>query len=390
VTPRVATSICFVVNGAMIGAWVAQIPFVQERLDVSNTTIGVVLLCMAAGAFVAMPLTGQVLDRHSSALVLRVTALVYPFSILLPLLAPGPVALAASLVVFGAVNGSMDVAMNGHGVAVERARGAPIMSSLHACWSLGGLAGAGCIAATVALGADPRVGGAGVALALWALVLLAARRLGDASLHSEESTRGFALPSRSVALMGALCFLVMTTEGAVADWAGIYLRGDLGASSAVSALGFAGFALGMAAGRLSGDALVRRHSSGRVLVAGVLLAAGALGLLLIVGDAVVALVGFFAVGVGVANGVPLLFSAAGRVPPSGASLAAVFTIGYLGFIVGPPLIGVLSDATSLPAALGVVCAGLLVVAAFGGRAVGAAGSPTSEPPLLGSHGQVER
>ncbi len=369
-SPRTATSICFLVNGALVGTWVAQIPFVQERFDVSKTTIGIVLLFMAAGAFVAMPLTGHVLERRASAQVLRLAALVYPPLLLLPLGAPGPMLLAAGLVVFGAGNGAMDVSMNAHGVAVERALGRPIMSSLHACWSFGGLVGAGGVAAAAALGVDPRVEGACAALALWVVVSLATSRLGGASVHGEPGTAGFALPSRSVLLIGALCFLVMTTEGAVADWAGIYLTGVTDASRAASAVGFAGFSLGMAVARLGGDGLVERYSRRSVLVGGAALAAVSLAILLAAGQAAVAVIACVLVGVGGANAVPLLFSAAGRVPPAGPSLAAVFTIGYLGFILGPPVIGVLADALTLTAALALVCAALVLVAALGGRAVG--------------------
>jgi MFS family permease len=371
VTPRAATSVCFLVNGALVGTWVAQIPFVQDRFDVSKTTIGVVLLFMAAGAFVAMPLTGQLLDRHASHRVLRLAALAYPPLLLLPLAATGPLVLAAALVVFGAGNGAMDVSMNAHGVAVERALRRPIMSSLHACWSFGGLAGAGAVAVAVAVDIDPRVEGACAAGVLWLVAVAATSRLGDASLHAGESpSAGFALPSRAVLLIGALCFLVMTTEGAVADWAGIYLTGETGASHAVSATGFAGFSLGMALARLGGDGLVERYSRRRVLVGGATLAAVSLAILLVAGQVAVAVVAFVLVGVGVANAVPLLFSAAGRVRPAGPSLAAVFTIGYLGFILGPPVIGVLADAITLTAALAVVCGALVLVAALGGRAVG--------------------
>ncbi|HEX5584287.1 MFS transporter [Gaiella sp.] len=383
-TPRAATSVCFFVNGALVGTWVAQIPFVQQRFDVSKTTIGLVILFMAAGAFVAMPLTGQVLDRRSSARVLRAAALVYPPLILLPLGAPGPVTLAAALVVFGAANGAVDVSMNAHGVAVERAGGKPIMSSLHACWSFGGLAGAGAVAAAVALGADPRAVGAVAALVLWVVVALATSALGGVSLHAGPGERspGFALPSRAVLLIGALCFLVMTTEGAVADWAGIYLTGEAGASRAASATGFAGFSLGMALARLAGDGLVERSSRRLVLVGGAALAAVSLATLLVTGQAAVAVVGFVLVGIGVANAVPLLFSAAGRVPPAGPSLAAAFTIGYLGFIAGPPVIGVLADAVTLPAALALVCAALVLVAALGGRAVGESRALGRHEPLI--------
>jgi predicted MFS family arabinose efflux permease len=385
VTPRAATAVCFFVNGALVGTWVAQIPFVQDRFDASKTTIGVVLLFMAGGAFVAMPLTGHVLERRPSASVLRLASLAYPPLLLLPLAASGPVWLAAALVVFGAGNGAMDVSMNAHGVAVERSLARPIMSSLHACWSFGGLGGAGAVAAAVALGVDPRVEGALAAIVLWGVVAAATTRLGAASVHAAEEERaaGLALPSRAVMLIGLLCFLVMTTEGAVADWAGIYLTGA-GASHALSATGFAGFSLGMALARLGGDGLVARYSRARVLVGGATLAAASLAVLLATGEALVAVPGLVLVGVGVANAVPLLFSAAGRVPPSGPSLAAVFTIGYLGFILGPPVIGVLADATSLTAALALVCGALVLVAAFGGRAVRAPGDTT------GTRGELAR
>ena len=367
-TPRRATFGAFFVNGALIGTWVGQIPLVQERLDVSKSTIGLALLCMAAGALIAMPLTGQVLNRRSSAAVTRTAALVYVPLVALPLLAPSPLLLAGALLVFGAANGAMDVAMNAHGVAVERTLGKPIMSSLHAGWSFGGLAGAGGVALAAALGVDPRVEGLVAAALLLVLAVVVTARLGTASMHSEHGAGRFALPSRGVVLIGVLCFLVMVTEGAMGDWSGIYLKTDLGASDGAAATGFAGFALGMALARLAGDDLNRRFGAGRLLCAGAGLVTVALALLLLVGHPVVAVIGFTLVGVGVANGVPLLFSAAGHVPPAGPSLAAVFTVGYMGFIVGPPLIGLLADATSLPFALATLCVAAGAVTLLGGRA----------------------
>lgn len=367
-TPRAATFSAFFLNGAMIGTWVAQIPFVQERLDVSKSTIGLSLLCMAAGAMIAMPLTGQVLDRRSSGTVTRVVSLVYLPLLALPLFAPSPVLLGAGLVLFGAANGSMDVAMNAHGVAVERTLGKPIMSSLHAGWSFGGLAGSGAVALGVALGVDPRVEGVAAAAVLWLLALVITSRLGAASAHSEHGPSGFALPSRGVLLIGALCFLVMVTEGAMGDWSGIYLKQDLEAGASAAATGFAAFSLGMALARLAGDALTRRWGPGRMLTAGMGLVTVTLAAVLLAGDPVVAVAGFALIGVGIANAVPLLFSAAGRVPPSGPSLAAVFTLGYTGFIVGPPLIGVLADGASLPLALSTLCVAALTVTLLGGRA----------------------
>jgi predicted MFS family arabinose efflux permease len=369
-TPRRATFGVFVVNGAMLGTWVAHIPWVQDELDLAKGTMGLTLLCMAAGALVAMPLTGRVLERRSSAGVTRLTGLCFCVLLPVPLLASGPVALGALLAVFGAANGAMDVAMNAHGVAVERTLGRPVLSSLHGGWSIGGFAGAATAAAAAAAGLDPRLESVLVAAALLSAMLWLSRHLGEVEAHAAPGEGGgLALPSRPVLLLGALCFLAMMTEGAIADWSGIYLRQDLGTGTAVAATGFAAFSLGMAVARLTGDVLNERLGAELLLRAGMSLVAVALALGLLVGRAVPSVVAFALVGVGIANAVPLLFSAAGRIPPAGPSLAATFTVGYTGFIVGPPVIGFLSQAVGLPRTLGVLCLVSLTVVVLGGRAV---------------------
>jgi predicted MFS family arabinose efflux permease len=367
VTPRAATFAIFAVNGAMIGTWVAHIPWLQDHLGISKATIGLCLLCMAAGALVSMPLTGQVLDRRSSASVTRTAALVFCLMLPLPLLATSAPMLGAILFVFGASNGAMDVSMNAHGVAVERELPRPIMSSLHGGWSLGGFAASGLAVVAGSAGLDPRAESLIVGVVLWLAALWLGRRLGSASAHSEEGS-GFALPSRAVLLIGLLCFLAMLTEGAIGDWSGIYLRHDLGASAAAAATGFTGFSLGMAVARLGGDVLNERLGAGRLLRGGMALVAIALGAVLLIGSAVPAVVGFALCGLGIANAVPLLFSAAGRLDPPGPSLAATFTVGYTGFIIGPPVIGFLADRAGLPQTLALLVASALAVAALGGRA----------------------
>jgi len=368
VTPRVATFLVFSVNGAMIGSWVAHIPWLQDHLGVSKATIGLCLLCMAAGALVSMPLTGQILDRRSSGSVTRAAALLFCLMLPLPLLASSAPMLGAILFVFGAVNGAMDVSMNAHGVAVERELPKPIMSSLHGGWSVGGFVASGLAAVAGAAGVDPRLESLLVGVALWCFALFVTGRLGSASAHSEEGS-GFALPSRAVFLIGLLCFLAMMTEGAIGDWSGIYLRHDLGASAAAAATGFTGFSLGMAIARLGGDVLNERLGAGPLLRGGMALVAIALGGVLLIGSAVPAVVGFALCGLGIANAVPLLFSAAGRLDPPGPSLAATFTVGYTGFIVGPPVIGFLADHIGLPETLALLVIAALAVASMGGRAV---------------------
>lgn len=371
--PRAATTAVFFINGAMVGTWIAHIPYMQDRLGVTKATIGVALLCMALGALVAMPVTGQVLHRRPSARVVRAAALIYCLLGPLPVIAASPVALGALLVVFGAANGAMDVSMNAHGVAVERELGRPIMSSLHAGWSFGGFFAAAVASLAAAASVDARAETVAMTVVLWLAALLVTARLGDASTHSEHAG-GFALPSRGVVLLGGLCLIAMVVEGSMNDWSGIYLRHDLGAGAAAASTGFAGFSLGMALCRVGGDAVNARIGPRALLRGGMVLVAVALGALLVIARPVPAVIGFTLVGLGVANAVPIMFSAAGRVPPAGPSLAAVFTVGYTGFIAGPPIIGILADAVGLPATLGLICAAALVVAGLAGRALGASDS----------------
>ena len=376
---RAATTGVFFVNGAAWGVWAAQIPFVQERFELSKSALGLVLLAMSVGVILAMLVAGQAVVRLGSARSTRLGGLALCLVVPLPLLAPEVLLLPLALLAFGAASAAMDVSMNAHGTAIERALGRPIMSSLHAGWSFGGFAGAGAAGLATAAGVDPRLQATIAAALLLAALLACLPGLGPGSATVADAR--FRLPSRAIVLLAALCFLIMVTEGAMADWGGVYLRGDLGASAGLAATAFAAFAAGMTIGRLTGDALSRRLGATRLLRAGSALAALSLGTLLLVGQPLVALAGLVLVGIGVANGVPLLFSAAdhGDVETSGPSIAAVSSMGSIGFLVGPPFIGFLADATSLPVALATLCAATGTVALLAGRA---AGPVASRPPPL--------
>jgi fucose permease len=264
----------------------------------------------------------------------------------------------------------MDVSMNAHGVAIERRYGRPIMSSLHAGWSFGGFMAAGAIGASTALGVDPRLQNAVLAGLLFALLAVVLPRLGEGSVQVEGGSKPL-VPSRRVLLLALLCFLIMVTEGAMGDWGGVYLRDDLGAQPGLAALAFAALAGGMTVGRVTGDALNRRFGATALLQGGSAVAALALGAALLAGDPAAALVGWALVGIGVANGVPLLFSAAGAddEAASGPAIAAVSSMGSIGFLIGPPFIGFMAQATSLPIALTSLVIGNVVVLALGRRAI---------------------
>ena len=201
-SPRLATFLVFGVNGAMIGTWVAHIPWLQDHLGVSKATLGLCLLCMAAGALVSMPVTGHFLDRLPSASLTRWSTLVFCLMLPLPLLATNPYVLGAILFVFGASSGAMDVSMNAHGVAIQETLDRPVMSSFHGGWSVGGFVAAGLAGLAAAAAVDPRVESLIVGVGLLLLSVWITSRLGSASAHSSAG-QGLALPTRAVMLIGA-------------------------------------------------------------------------------------------------------------------------------------------------------------------------------------------
>jgi Major Facilitator Superfamily len=384
VTARAATFGVFFVNGAVVGTWVAHIPWIQDRFEFSKGTLGLVILAMSIGVIVALPVMGQAIVRLGSVRATRIAASACVLVLPLPLLAPEPWLLPVALTVLGAMSGSMDVSMNAHGVAVERILHRPIMSSLHAGWSFGGLAGAALVAGAGGLGVDPRVETLAATGLLLLLLVACLSRLGPGSVTAETPS-GFVRPTRGVVVLAMLCLIIMVTEGAMADWGGLYLTRDLGTSTAVAALAFAAFSGGMTAGRVFGDWLNHRLGAATLMQGGSALAGLALGGMLLLGTPALAIAGFFLVGIGVANGVPLVFSAAGHAPgrESGPNIAAVSSMGSIGFLAGPPFIGFFAEATSLPLALSTLCLGLLVVT-VAGRRIGAGAVGPGVPAMEGA------
>ena len=253
-------AVIFLVNGVVMGTWAAQIPLLEERLEISHSTLGVALLAMALGALVAMPLTGMFIARFGSAAVTFAATPVLLLALPVSLLAPGPGILMVSLFFYGGANGVMDVAMNAHAVTVERKLGRPVMSSLHGMWSLGGLIGAGWAAIMLPLMSPVAEAVLTVAIGAVAAFTALAFFLSSTIDRGSAGTK-IALPNRATLGIGALCFLGMVAEGAVLDWGALHLRGSLDVGPGVAATGFAAFSASMAASRFSGDWLRGRVGS---------------------------------------------------------------------------------------------------------------------------------
>jgi len=373
---RWAVAYVFFAGGAVVGSWVARIPAVKDDLGLSDGALGCALFGVAAGAVVAMPIAGRVAARCGSRRATEVGLFACCGALLLPALAGSVAALVPALIVLGASIGTLDVAMNAHGLAVERGCGRPILSSFHASFSLGGLVGAGAAGAAASAGLDPsrHFAIAGLALALPGVGF--ARMLLPPSADVAESGHTLGRPPRTLLLLSLLAFCTLFAEGAVADWSAVYLDGPLGMGAGAAALGFAVFSLAMVSGRLAGDRVTSRLGPVALTRAGGVLAAGSLALALLIGHPVAALIAFFGVGAGLATTVPIVFRAAGSYPgiAAGTGIAAVSTVGYVGFLSGPPAIGSTAELVGLPGALGLVVLATATMAllagstAVGGRA----------------------
>ena len=379
--PRLAVIALFLANGNAIGLWAASIAPIKIGFDLSDFELSMVLLAFAVGAILTMTVTGHVQARFGSARVALWSSLAFALVLPLPGLMPNLVTLALAILVFGACNGAMDVAMNGHGAVVERLRGRPIMSSFHAAFSLGCLLGSGIGRVVLTAGYGPLATMGAASVFAFVLILATATSLSVPEEGSAEPPVGFAWPSRAVLLIGGLAFLCMFAEGAIAEWSGVYLVSAAAVTTAVATSGYSGFSLAMTVGRLFGDRIVHALGAARVVLLGAAIAALGVGLTLAVPRVEIAVIGYALAGIGIANIVPVLFSAGGNAvaghPGVGVAMAA--TCGYAGFLLSPPLIGVFAEVFSLRVALISLAVALAIVALAASRVLGRTGPSLDRP-----------
>jgi MFS family permease len=363
-TERLAMTAVFLANGIAFGAWAGNIPRLREAARLDDAGLGIVLLCVSLGAVAAMQLAGRYAAVVGTARVSWMAALLLATALPLPSVAPGYPALLASGALLGLGLGLLDVCMNAHAAWMERRWGAAIMSSFHAGWSVGQLAGAALAGLLVALSL---LSALVIPAALVATLGLAALLLPEDKGRPTERVP-FARPSRRIVILGLIIAFSFAIEGGTADWSGVYLRTVLDVPPGSTSLALAVFAAVMVVMRLRGDALVRHFGPPRVLVAGALLAAAGLLFALTFPALWTALIGFALVGAGVANIVPIVFSAAERPGPDGGgptAVSMVATAGYGAVMGAPPLIGFASHELGLRTALLLLSAAALAMAALG-------------------------
>ena len=375
--PRVAVSVTFLVNGVIIASWAPHIPYVRERLALSEGVLGLALLAGAVGAVSAMTLAAPLSARigpHRLAMIGGILLLgISPLLVV----APNLPLLVLGLLAWGASTGAMDLAMNAVAADVEHRARRPLMSGFHGMFSLGALAGSVIAAGAIRAGFTPFEHVAIVAALLLAFAWVSFRALPPASRGTENAERTrLRLPARALVVIGILALIVLGAEGAVESWSALLLKEGMGSTASFAAFGYGAFSLTMALFRFLGDGINTRVGPVALVATGAGLAGAGLAFGLIVNAPWAMVVGFGIMGVGLANTVPVVFSAAaahGKTAAEGLSSVAV--LGYLGFLVGPPAIGFAAQATSLRVALLGVAA-VLGVGALMSRTVAPAGEAT--------------
>ncbi len=369
---RWATRLQFMALGVLGGTWGAHIPSVKTNYAIGEAMLSMVLLAAAIGAVLSLFIAGRIVGRFGTRNASVMAALVMSLMLGIVLEFPSVGALLPAMVVFGAAMSLFDVSINTEGSELESLGGRAIMSNLHGMFSVGGMTGAALAAYMLGAGVAPRLQLFGVCAAIAIVACIASRGLlaAHAPSHDEGEKAHFAWPKGLLLIIGLLIFAGMTAEGVMYDWCVLYLKQDVGMPQAQAALGYATFSAAMALSRFGGDYLRARYAEQALLRLGASLAAVAMAVVLVSANPWVALIGFALVGAGLAPVAPILFNAATRVPgvSRAAAIASVTSIGYSGFMIGPPLIGSIATATSLTMALGVLVLASAVLA-YGARYV---------------------
>lgn len=372
---RLHCNLFFLAAGIGIGAWASSLPLLAAGFGLNKGQLGMVLLCFALGAIVLMINVGRYIDRvvSSQALSLGGSMIFGAAFLVIPFIGD-PIALGACVFVAGAAFGTLDVAMNTEASQIERETGRHLMSSFHAVFSIGNLAGAFLVGQLIGHGGGLQVCLGAAALLVLALAL-STRMIATHAAHlsprphSEGATAANTALGASqrtlIFLLGAIAFLALLAEGGMMDWTAIYMIDILGASESHGAYAFAIFAAAMAGGRLVGDAVTRRFGHVPLIRIGGVLCAVSVAILLFANSAVLSLAALALCGLGVANMVPAVFASAGNVggAAAGKAISIVSTMGYSGLLLGPALLGFLAQATSLVVSFILIMLAFLLIAA---------------------------
>jgi MFS family permease len=367
--PSSSIGAAFVMMSLLFGSWITRIPDIKLQLGLSEGALGLALLGMPIGAIIIMPFMGALIHRFGAGKMTWFGSVVYILAMILPAVAIDWASLAGALLLVGIGAGIMDVAMNAAAAAIEKRYQKLIMSTSHAMFSLGGMVGAGVASLLPGLGVSPLIHFTIFSIMLLVVSLILRKRWFALS-DDHEGNYQWAWPAKAIGVLAFIGFCVLLSEGAIADWSAVYLRETLGGSSFIGGLGFAGFSFAMALGRFYGDIVVPKWGAAKLVRLGGLFAGTSLGLALLIGSPFFAIIGFTLAGLGLSCVVPIVFSSAASIPgvSPGAGLAAISSMGYIGFMIGPPAIGFIAEELGLTYGIGLVVLLCLFLGALANRA----------------------
>ena len=353
---RYAVSLLFFLCGVVFTSWASRIPAFKEQFHLNEAELGGVLFMLPMGSLIALPFAGWAVDRVGSRRMGPLSLVLYAVALYALSLSPTVFTLSAALFAFGFIGNTVNIAINTHGLDVQHLMNKPILASFHALWSVGALCGALLGGWTLRNNYST---GAHYLMVLIPLTLLSVAsyffmlRIDD---EQHESKKLFALPDKALMLIGVICLCSTLCEGAMADWSALYYQSVLENVTVKSTTGFTAYAFTMSIGRFTGDKLIHWMGYRKVLMMDALLIAGGMGLALASSLPVLVIIGFALVGYGVSTVIPIAYMVAGRsktMRPS-VALAAVSTVGFTGFLIGPPVIGFIAHEIGLRSALALV------------------------------------
>jgi len=380
---RWAVAAIFFMNGLVLGSWAPQIPVLLIRLEITEFTLGLLLLLFGAGAVSAMVLAGHLIARHGSKTITTLFAISCCFGLLIVALAPTVATAAVAMFIFGGTFGATDVSMNANAVTVEKRLGRAIMSSSHGFWSLGGFVG-GSTGGIMIVNWGHLAHAVIVTVAAGIITAIAIRHLVADPPIAQQHMK-FTLPRRpGIYVLGVMALLMMNSEGAILDWGALYLNQELGSDIATAGLAFGAFAGAMAIMRFLGDGVRNRFGAVMTFRISCLVASAGILVAGLSQWAWLAIGAFAVAGLGLANTVPILFSAAGNQPgtSSGAGVSVVTTMGYSGILVAPSLIGFVGERTGFAPIYIAIALILAVMVLAAGITRNADFSPDSQDPVL--------
>ena len=355
---RIAVSSFFFLAGLTFASWASRIPDIKNTLQLSDASLGAVLFALPVGQLVSLPLSGWLISRFGSRQLLIAAAIFFPLTLIFLAFAASTLQLVIALFFFGLWANLINIAMNTQAVGVEKLYGRSIMASFHGLWSLAGFSGALIGGLFVSAGLSPLVHFSIIFLLTGLLVFAAYKYTLPDSTDTKSTQPLFVKPDSRILLLGLIAFCCMVCEGAMADWSGVYFQTVVGAPAALTTIGFVAFMGTMATGRFLGDWLVTKFGVKPILqISGILIATGLMGTVLFP-YIFTATAGCLLVGLGVSCVVPVVYGLAGKSTnmAPGLALAAVSTISFLGFLIGPPLIGFVAQASSLRWSFAIIAA----------------------------------